>query len=62
MRDCFFGHERTGRFRDTISREGDGFVPLSLWSWNVLASLFSKSKGERDFPYSYLEAQRECSH
>jgi hypothetical protein len=53
--------KKTARVHDTITRESDGLVPLSPWSWTCLPFILTQM-GKSSYSYHILEATREYSH
>jgi hypothetical protein len=41
-----YSPKKTARLYDTITRKGDGLVPLSPWSWTWLP--FTQGRREKD--------------
>jgi hypothetical protein len=53
--------KKTARVHDAITRESDGLVLLSPWSWTCLQFVLT-SMGKNSYSYHIHEAKREYSH
>jgi hypothetical protein len=53
--------KRTARVHDTITRESNGLVPLSPWSWTCLPFTLTPM-GNSSYSCHIHEAKREYSH
>jgi hypothetical protein len=53
--------KKAARVPDTITRENDGLVPLSPWSWTCLPFILT-AMGKSSYFYHIHEAKKEYSH
>jgi hypothetical protein len=53
--------KKTARVHDTITRESDGLMPLSPWSWTCLPFILTIMR-KSSYSYHIHEAKREYSH
>jgi hypothetical protein len=53
--------KKTARIHATITRESDGLVPFSPWSWTRLLFILT-TMGKSSYSYHIHEAKREYSN